>query len=180
MFQRRGRCLAIVPVMAGRAFTVGNGEGGGQPTWAEAAAVAAVGLQNELRAPLMVDPHPVNVPAEFHVPSHSAYRDDVTPEGLTTLLHDAGMQTARALPLRSGCTGLMVPPPHKETQNCPTSLELHGVFDLVQEHQGRPTVMSAVIGYQPEGRFISIRRIWLRKTADGYEYDHAESLFAVD
>ncbi|HSH46800.1 MAG TPA: hypothetical protein VK966_13220 [Longimicrobiales bacterium] len=150
------------------------------PAWAQATLVAAEGVRRSVGGPIAVDPRPVSILAAPQVPDDADYHSDRSEEELVQLLEQAGFAITRALPIREGCTGLLAPPSHRQHQGCPDERELEAIFDLVQEREGQPTVMAALIGYQPNGRFITVMRIWLRETDAGYEFDRDEVLLTLD
>ena len=131
-----------------------------------------------------LDPGLMDVPRTGRFPSEADYR--AVPPTLraryVAAIRERGLDTLRALPLREGCSGLLVPPPDKETHGCPAENLVVLVFDLPENGDSAETWTVPVfeLGYNTRGHAARIMEVLVAESPDGPRYTDARNLFFFD
>lgn len=130
---------------------------------------------------ITIDPRLVHLEVGRHFPDSSDYRR----EGLEMIaerrqiLNELGLRTGAAFPLRSGCDGILVPPPVKETHGCPEDPEIHVLFDR-PVCDGECSMLRFTIRHSEAGRSATLSRILLSAAGGGWRVTAVEHLVAFD
>jgi hypothetical protein len=121
---------------------------------------------------VLIDPRPIQTQIDGVFPDGSHVR--TAPEAelreRTRVVAELGIQIVAALPVRTGCTGLLVPPPTQDHSGCPDAPEVELIFGTPSAISGRGMwkVPVVTITYEPSGRSVHISDLFVRHTAKGW------------
>lgn len=118
------------------------------------------------------DPRPVRVRGpDPRFPDSGSYLDVDSSLVIarSAAIEGAGLEQGRVLPLREGCTGFLVPPPHQETSGCPENHEMHLVFGQLEHEDGRSWKLPVVeVQYAPTGLAWTSYEVVLESRTDAW------------
>ena len=121
---------------------------------------------------VLVDPRPIETKIDGAFPdgSHVQTVPEAELRERTRVVAELGIQIVAALPVRTGCTGLLVPPPNQDRSGCPDTPEVELIFGTPStiSEQGMWKVLVVTITYEPSGRSVHISDLFVRHTAKGW------------
>jgi hypothetical protein len=131
-----------------------------------------------------VDPGPVLIENAIRYPDVSSYRegfDDVRSLRLS-ILRTLGADTTTSFPVRSGCTGPLVPPGFKRTDECPADYRGELAFDVVRRKgmTGQYSVRVMHIFYTPSDRSAVISDMHFVSTGSRIAHLRTDLLVFID
>jgi hypothetical protein len=121
---------------------------------------------------VLVDPRPIETQIDGAFPdvSHVQTEPEAELRERKRVVAELGIQIVDALPMRTGCTGLLVPPPTRDRSGCPDAPEVELIFGTPStiSGQGLWKVPVVTITYEPSGRSVHISDLFVRHTAKGW------------